>query len=827
MTKIERKVLRLLAALALVVFSTMSLADTETHERRLTITGPGWKMEIDLGRFADPFNPSDNTVADVITGLLKGAPHRELLDRVLRDPARRARFQRLLDSLGSEAGDDPDSKARLAASDGNDVLFVTQGDPQSQIKAGQGHDIVVIVGGKGVTLNLAQAEVEVVLGGAGADILIGGGRSTVWIDAGPGDDIVIGGAANDLLSGGEGDDLIDGGQGNDVLRGGPGRDVLLGGAGDDQIFGGPGDDRLSGGAGNDALRGDDGDDMLEGGDGTDIAEYTGKFAEYRIFRVDHRDWRIADSRHGRDGSDTLRDIERLSFADWWAIPIDKPGPLPVDDAVNVREQPRRDVSYEGRDLRGAHVIRGARLLANDISLSGYPLRLRVLVDKDGRDVASGAWAQMEGGQAVLTPSGDVIFESTNPGNMRFRYRIADDQGNAGASAMSAEINRVTEMWASVYLHRSELAPPAKPRRECSETCTLDPGETHLVLTGIASINGTGNELSNTLIGNSNNNVLDGGSGPDVMEGGAGNDLYFVDHPGDRVIELPKHGIDTVWASVEGYVLPPNVENLLLGPGVHKGVGNELDNVIHGNERSNTLVGGPGNDMLDGGLGADVLMGGPGDDMYVVDDPGDRVIEQENEGRDTVVASISYVLPPHVEDLILSGRSDIDGTGNVQANRLIGNAGKNILSGGPGDDWLDGGPGDDTLQGGPGNDTYRFGAGGGHDTIIESDPTPGKVDTLSFHGFLRPDALWFMRNGDDLEIVLNEKDKVTIKDWYRGPAHRIERIQVGNQTLLPEGVESLVSAMSKHTRQTDPKGKLARELQELLDPLLKQVWHPTK
>jgi Ca2+-binding RTX toxin-like protein len=52
-------------------------------------------------------------------------------------------------------------------------------------------------------------------------------------------------------------------------------------------------------------------------------------------------------------------------------------------------------------------------------------------------------------------------------------------------------------------------------------------------------------VENTLIGNSGNNTLDGGGGADTMSGGSGNDNYYVDHSGDRVIEVAEQGIDTI------------------------------------------------------------------------------------------------------------------------------------------------------------------------------------------------------------------------------------------------------------------------------------------
>jgi Ca2+-binding RTX toxin-like protein len=172
--------------------------------------------------------------------------------------------------LAGGAGSD-----RFDAGHGDDTLLIDAADLQQNIHAGAGNDIAQVIGAEGVTLNMAQAEVEIVQGGDGNDVFIGGGRASVFARGGAGDDLIIGGAANDALSGEDGDDLIDGGQGNDLIRGHRGHDVLFGGTGDDVIEGGQDDDRIAGGAGNDVMRGDQGDDAIDGGDGVDIAEYTG------------------------------------------------------------------------------------------------------------------------------------------------------------------------------------------------------------------------------------------------------------------------------------------------------------------------------------------------------------------------------------------------------------------------------------------------------------------------------------------------------------------------------------------------------------------------
>ena len=182
--------------------------------------------------------------------------------------------------LGGGQGSDT-----FTAGDGDDVLLIDAADLQANIHAGAGTDIAQVVGDDGVTLNLAQAELEIAQGGRGSDVLIGGGVSSVFIRGGDGDDIIIGGIANDALSGEDGDDVLDGGAGNDILRGHRGQDKILGGTGDDLIMGGQGDDRLIGGAGNDVLKGEQGDDVIDGGDGIDnVVQFSGSFADYRITR---------------------------------------------------------------------------------------------------------------------------------------------------------------------------------------------------------------------------------------------------------------------------------------------------------------------------------------------------------------------------------------------------------------------------------------------------------------------------------------------------------------------------------------------------------------
>jgi trimeric autotransporter adhesin len=271
--------------------------------------------------------------------------------------------------------------------------------------------------------------------------------------------------------------------------------------------------------------------------------------------------------------------------------------------------------------------------------------------------------------------------------------------------------------------------------------------TNLTLTGAAAINGTGNDIANTLTGNAAANnligldgddninggagadTLNGGLGADSMTGGDGNDVYFVDNSLDQVIETNSvaaiGGIDLVQSSItfDLSTAGANVENLtLIGTDIINATGNALNNIIIGNSGDNVLTGNEGNDnisgnagddTLDGGAGIDALAGGLGNDKYIVDltaagllqdtvtegislvDTADTI---QLRGNSTNAIASTLILGANIEHLnaAATGNSKLNLTGNALSNNLTGNAADNIL---------DGGLGADTLAGGDGNDTY--------------------------------------------------------------------------------------------------------------------------
>jgi Ca2+-binding RTX toxin-like protein len=261
---------------------------------------------------------------------------------------------------------------------------------------------------------------------------------------------------------------------------------------------------------------------------------------------------------------------------------------------------------------------------------------------------------------------------------------------------------------------------------------------------------TGSTGDDILRGTNGANLLDGGVGADTLVGRAGNDVYIVDNSGDVVVEATGEGVDEVRVKdLSSYTLGADVEKLTnLGASNFTGYGNSLNNDLIGGQgidwlygqdgndylsggvSGDHLFGGAGNDTLIGGSGTNWLAGGTGNDTYFLDHVGDMITENEDEGTDTVYASIdSYYLPDYVENLQAGlGGVDFHGTGNDGDNvvtgldgddtldggwgndEIRGDAGDDLLFGGYGDDLLVGGAGADTLVGGDGADVFRLGIG---------------------------------------------------------------------------------------------------------------------
>lgn len=607
-----------------------------------------------------------------------------------------------------------------------------------------------------------------------------------------------------------------------TINGTSGVDTLTGGAGNDTLNGNGGNDTLYGNAGNDTLNGGAGADKMYGGAGNDI------------YVVDSTTDTVTESLN--EGTDLVQssvtytlaaNVENLTLTGTTAIngtgnSLDNV--LTGNSATNtLTGGAGNDTYYVGT----GDTVTEAASAGIDTIMAGVTWTL-------GSNIEN----------LVLTGTTAINATGNTLNNVLTGNSAANTlSGGTGADTMiggAGDDIYVVDNAADIV---TENASEGTDLVQSGVTYTLAANVENLTMTGTTAINGTGNALDNVLTGNTaantltggaGNDTLNGGTGADTMVGGAGNDTYVIDNAADVVTEALSEGTDLVQSSVT-YTLASNAENLTLtGTTAINGTGNALDNILIGNSANNTLTGGDGNDTINGGTGNDTMVGGLGDDVYVVNVSTDVVTEAASAGNDTIQSAVTLTLTTNVENLVLTGTTAINGTGNTLNNLIRGNTAINTLNGGTGNDILEGGDGNDILtdtsgsalfNGGAGADVITGGAGaevflggldndtyttaGGNDVILfnkgdgqDTFATGGTgSDVISLGGGITYADLVLTKSTNDLVLKIGATDQVTFKDWYAAtPSKPVAKLQVmaeamagfvqgGSNPLMDQKVEN--------------------------------------
>ncbi|MEY4254862.1 MAG: bifunctional hemolysin/adenylate cyclase precursor [Pseudomonadota bacterium] len=577
----------------------------------------------------------------------------------------------------------------------------------------------IIIGNSAANILTGGAGNDTLDGGTGIDTLIGGtGDDTYVVDvagdvitelANEGTDTVkasvtytLGATLENLTLTGTAAINGTGNAANNILVGNTGANILTGGAGNDILDGGAGSDSLTGGTGDDAYVVDaTGDKVTElANEGTDSVLSSISYTLGTNLENLALTGTAAINATGNTVNNILIGNSAANILSGGAGSDTMAGGLGDDTyVVDVVGDVVREQANEGTDTVQAAItyILGANVenltLTGTTAINGTGNELNNLI------IGNGAANILTGGAGNDTLDGGAGIDTMIGG-------LGDD---------TYAVNVAGEII-------TELANEGTDTVKSAITYTLGATLENLTLTGTTAINGTGNASNNILIGNTaaniltggaGNDVLDGAAGSDTLTGGTGDDTYVVDATGDKVTELANEGTDTVRSSIT-YVLGANLENLTL-------TGTAAINAT-GNTVNNSLIGNSGANILDGGTGSDTMAGGLGDDTYVIDVATDLVTELANEGTDTVKAAFTYSLLANFENLTLTGKAAINGTGNELNNVLTGNAAANVLTGGLGNDTLDGGKGIDSLLGGLGDDTYIVDVAGDVVTELANEGT---------------------------------------------------------------------------------------------------------
>ncbi|MEQ1717035.1 MAG: calcium-binding protein [Hyphomicrobium sp.] len=284
---------------------------------------------------------------------------------------------------------------------------------------------------------------------------------------------------------------------------------------------------------------------------------------------------------------------------------------------------------------------------------------------------------------------------------------------------------------------------------------------NLTMTAATGVtNAWGNTLNNKIVGAAAGDSIWGGSGGnDTMTGNTGGDTFWWDRGADIVTDQLNAQGDAIqtsnwnvgdFASIQAIAVALNTTTTRLstysngvlstlqlngiaigslsasdfrfqtatGAQTINGFANKADHlfgadgndVLNGGTDTGTfavadyLFGETGNDTLNGGKGGDRMYGGTGDDTFYVDSAADFIVDNAGAGSDTILTSITYVMPANAatKEFENLGTTNAAGTG---AMNLTGNALANTITGNDGVNILNGGVGADTMNGNGGSDTY--------------------------------------------------------------------------------------------------------------------------
>lgn len=373
------------------------------------------------------------------------------------------------------------------------------------------------------------------------EFTIGHGVTLYGHDQTAQNDFLVSTAYNDSLFGGFGNDALDGGSGNDLLNGGAGADSMVGGTGNDTYvvdnscdtvlenagegvdlvqssityvlsgnlenltligtgrINGTGDaaaNQIIGNAGNNNLIGLEGNDTLDGGDGSDALN-GGSGSDYLV-GGNGNDMYYADT-----ASDKI--IERVGGGIDTIVTSVALGVLP-GEVENLKLTKFAAVGGTGNSL--SNVIYGNVFSNELLGLAGND---RLYGGKGADRLVGGV------GNDFLDGGAHTDYMAGGYGNDTYVVDLLTDM------VIEAACQGIDTVQSAV-------------------SWTIGANLENLTLVGTASINGTGNGVSNVLVGNQATNLLSGRGGDDVLIGGGGADVLYGGAGADQFI-FDRAGVD--------------------------------------------------------------------------------------------------------------------------------------------------------------------------------------------------------------------------------------------------------------------------------------------
>jgi Ca2+-binding RTX toxin-like protein len=567
---------------------------------------------------------------------------------------------------------------------------------------------------------------------------------------------------------------------------------VTGSQADDIITGNGAANNLNGSAGDDILFASVGNDILTGGDGVDIVVYGQLATEITLEAQGF----VNKGALGRDTVQAETFVGNADFANAIDAASSTNNRINADlsqNSLTVFGLPSGDVTFNVVNFRNVTGSQGSdTITGNDLD--------NILKGSGGNDT-------LTGGDGV-----DTVDYSQLATSITLQAQGTVNKGVLGTDTVQAE----------TFVGNADFANAIDAASSTNNRINADLSQNSLTVFGLPSgdvtfnvVNFqdvTGSQVNDIIVGNDLDNILNGSGGNDTLIASAGNDILTGGNGVDTVdysqlatsITLQAQGfvnkgtLGTDTVQVEAFIGNAAFANAIdaasstnnrinadLSQNSLKVFGLPSGDVtftvvnfqnVTGSQGSDTITGNNLDNILNGGAGADVLTGSTGNDSYYVDNAGDIVKENANEGTDAVFTTISYTLASNLENLTLLGTSAINATGNGLNNSLTGNNAANIIDGGIGNDTLNGGIGNDILLGGVGADDLTGGIGNDLIYLGANDNAVDNVRYTAGHGI---DTIYqFVRGigGDKLNftgianfdvITLGTSTSVRISDGIGG------------------------------------------------------------
>ncbi|MEG4575916.1 VWA domain-containing protein [Microcoleus sp. N3A4] len=399
---------------------------------------------------------------------------------------------------------------------------------------------------------------------------------------------------------------------------------------------------IVGGAGNDQLRGRTFDDELDGGDGFDTAVYKGAKDEYDIQKLADGSQRISDKIPSRDGTDILKNIEKIVFekglAQDIAFVIDTTDSMSDDiDEVKARASEIINIVLgEKSDSPDSVSPDETNSNGSRIAVVGYndPGTNIFLPFTDQPDIEQRKTAALNAINSISVGGGDDFPEVVNAGLIRAL------SGDAGEWRAEADVRRIilfgdappkdTELRAQVLALASNVGKSVSASSLPSSMSIAGDIKTSNIASNLAVTRfalQTDNqakipvEIFTILIGNDSRTAADFQS---LATATGGKALNAAD--ASEIVDVILEALGTSAENQTVSITTPT-QNIINGsPSNDRLLGYRGNNILIGLEGNDTLYGGKDNDMVDGGvgddqvwgdLGQDVLIGGPGNDTFFI------------------------------------------------------------------------------------------------------------------------------------------------------------------------------------------------------------------